>query len=224
VSEQLLQQRAASALAEARLHKRLAAQHRRRARERMQLASSCAGSWARSASGSSSTAKLEDSMAPKRETATPADPDVLDLRELVERPVRVLTSVGELRLRRISTLGPLERARVAARLDEAERYAKQLDDDPPAGDESTSLVQLAEQLVDAENELLRRLVPGVTDEQLDALPAPERAGLIAAFYGATDAQARRAVAVTNAALLGRQTGARSSRASRGSTAATPSAG
>jgi hypothetical protein len=84
---------------------------------------------------------------------------------------------------------------------------------------------MAETVVSAEDELLRLVVPGITDEQLAGLGAPTRAGILSSFFGATSAGAKAVVAEVAAMLDGRERrGARRSRASSGSTAATRKAG
>jgi hypothetical protein len=159
-----------------------------------------------------------------RDLTPPDDGETLDLRELA-RPTRpVLTSVGRLVMRRQSALGPLDRVRVARLRAEAEQKAAALDLMPDDSGPGT-LEELAETVVEAEAELLRLVVPGITEEQLAELSAPERAGVLALFFGATPAGALQAVAGVREMLDGREPrGARRSRASSGSTAATRRAG
>jgi hypothetical protein len=157
----------------------------------------------------------------------PPDDDPLDLRDLAASHQVVMTSVGRLHMRKLSSLGPLDRVRVSVLFERVTRRAGQLDEslrrgEPPDGD--PSLESLARTMLQDEDDLLRLVVPDITDDQLEGLPAPERAGLLAVFFGASGERAREAVAKATATLMPLaetpRAGAKRSRASSGSTAAT----
>ena len=117
----------------------------------------------------------------------------LDLRSLASPARPVLTSAGRLQLRRIVSLSPLQRARVAVLQAACRRAQRALDalDFDTATDEQ--LGEAGAAVIAAENDLFRLLLVDPTDEQLEALGAPERVGLLAAFFGASPAEAREAV-------------------------------
>jgi hypothetical protein len=166
-------------------------------------------------------------MATQDTTAPPDTREALDLRRLADASQPILTAAGRLELRRITSLGPLQRTRVtvmrSAALEAERRLGDSPMDAPPA-----RLEALAQAVMDAEDDLLRQVLVDVTDEQLELLPAPERVGILAAFFGASPTEARAAVDLAERLELvmaraqepPRPRGAKSSRASSGSTAAT----
>lgn len=149
------------------------------------------------------------------------DEDTLDLRQLANPTRPVLTSAGPLTLRRMSSMGPLDRTRVMVAQVKAARKARLLEDlDLEAEDADERLLAVSEEIRREEDALLRLMLVDVDQETLDALDAPERVGLMAAFFGAAPEAARGAVQDA-AAMLGRAAvlspGAKRSRGSSGST-------
>lgn len=158
---------------------------------------------------------------------------VLDLRELARPRQRVRTSVGDFLLRRVSELGAIERSQANAALEQAQRVAGEVE----RGEFSGTTRDAAEELAMHENVVLSIALVGVSEEQLAQMPEPERGGVLAAFYGASEEGARQAVEAVMEAMLApatpqgrakpkrrRSTGANLSRASSASTAATRQAG
>lgn len=171
---------------------------------------------------------------------------VLDLTQVARATRPVITSAGRLTMRRMSGLGPLDRTRVVAQHAQMARVMGELEHEQatmtqqahagakPAGPDGQgavlSLDAIAARLIAQEDELLRIALVDVTDEQLAKLSAPERAGILSAFFGATPAEAQRVVAgvvaymEARAIKKSRRRGTKPSPVSSGSTAATPSGG
>lgn len=151
---------------------------------------------------------------------------ILDLRDLVKPRRRVRTSVGDFGLMGIEQLDAISRTEIAESLHAAQRQATEI-----IGMEigTSEYRAAAEALGETEDEVLRVALTDSTREQRDQLAPPERAAILAAFYGAADE-----AALTMASQLRRvmaehtppdaPTGARSSRSSKRRTAATRSAG
>jgi hypothetical protein len=154
---------------------------------------------------------------------TDEDTDPLDLRLLATPTRAILTSAGRLEMRRVSSLGPLQRAKVAVLQARAKRADERLAKAGP-NTPADRLEVLAGDVLEAEDELLRVMLVDPTPEQLEALGQPERVGIITAFFGATAAEAQRAVAAATAMLELPPDGPTPSPASSGSTAATPGRG
>lgn len=151
---------------------------------------------------------------------------VLDLRDLAAEYRPVLTAAGRVLLRRMSTLGPVPRTRVIMAQMRAAKAALALDQVDLSGDAwEASLEKASEASRRADDELLRLILVDPPEEVLEAIPVPERVGLIAAFFGAAPEEARGAADDARTLLEAAPSpGVKRRRGSRGSTGATRNAG
>jgi hypothetical protein len=142
-----------------------------------------------------------------------ADDLILDLRELVDQTEKVMLSSGVYEMRRITSLSPIERAKVT----KAQSDAQQLMDQE--FDESEAETFFKAQ-ADIEDVMIGMALPGTSRKQRDAIPGHERAAVLAAFFGASGEMAK-ATALEVARMQGTPTltGENSSPGSSASTTA-----
>ncbi len=164
-------------------------------------------------------------------TDPPEDQDqILDLTDLVRPRRSVRTTAGTFPMSGVELLAPIDRAQVQTALSEAQRLAGEV---MRAGFGTPEAETLADAMAKSEDVVLAFALPGSEREERDRLTPPERAAIVAAFYGAADdaafglAQNLRKLATDAAENMAKDaatTGAKRSRGSKRSTAATRKAG